>query len=257
MAPNETLPLFDSAGHKNLLLPDFEQGGLAIQANQHLIVHGKAGMLLDPGGHKVYARVLSESFAQLGQAALKTIILSHQDPDIVAAINGWLTTTDAIAYAPSLWARFIPHFGLDQLLGDRLLPVPDEGMWIDLDGAPIALIPAHFLHSCGNLQVFDPTSKILYTGDLGASVGQPYREVSDFDEHVQYMEGFHRRYMGSNSMMKAWAQMARTLDIETIAPQHGALFRGADKVGRFIDWCAELECGMDLIASKLRVPPGP
>ena len=151
MSDNKPLTLFSAGEHRNFLLPDFETGTLAVQANQHLIVHGSAGMLLDPGGHKVYAKVLSETFALLGRSTLTTILLSHQDPDIVAAINGWLTTTDAVAYTSVLWARFIPHFGLDQLLGTRLLPVPDEGMWIDLGGSPIALLPAHFLHSCGNL----------------------------------------------------------------------------------------------------------
>ncbi|MBK6922301.1 MAG: FprA family A-type flavoprotein [Deltaproteobacteria bacterium] len=257
MSDNKPLTLFSAGEHRNFLLPDFETGTLAVQANQHLIVHGSAGMLLDPGGHKVYAKVLSETFALLGRSTLTTILLSHQDPDIVAAINGWLTTTDAVAYTSVLWARFIPHFGLDQLLGKRLLPVPDEGMWIDLGGSPLALLPAHFLHSCGNLHVYDPTSKILYSGDLGASLGQPYREVEDFDAHLQYMDGFHRRYMGSNSMMRAWGRMVRSLDIELIAPQHGALFRGREMVERFIGWCEGLECGIDVMASKLAVPPRP
>ena len=52
-----TLTLFDNGNHKNFLLEDFDDGGLAVQSNQHLIVHGNAGMILDPGGHKVYNRV--------------------------------------------------------------------------------------------------------------------------------------------------------------------------------------------------------
>lgn len=254
MNDDETIPLFSNAEHRNLLLPDIAAGGHAVQSNQHMIIHGSAAIILDPGGHKVYSRVLSEVFSQLGRASLRAILLSHQDPDIVAAINGWLTTTDAVAYASQLWTRFIPHFGLDALMQERLVPVPDEGMWIDLDGAPLALLPAHFLHSCGNIQLYDPTAKILYSGDLGASIGAGYREVPDFDAHLPYIEGFHRRYMASRSIMQSWAQMARSLDIEIIAPQHGAAYRGRPMVTRFIDWCAELECGVDLLASTLRVP---
>ena len=33
--------------------------------------------------------------------------------------------------------------------------------------------------------------------------------------------------------MKLWADMARTLDLECIAPQHGAIFRGKEKVKAF------------------------
>lgn len=248
--------LFSDDIHRNILFEDFGSGGLAIQSNQHLIVHGAAAMILDPGGHKIYSKVLAETFASLGSAKLTHIFLSHQDPDIVAAINGWLMTTDADAYISCLWTRFVPHFGLDRLVGDRLHPIDDCGAVFELDGAKLYALPAHFLHSEGNFQLYDPKAKILYTGDLGASIGAPYMEVPDFDEHLNYMEGFHRRYMVSRSVMRAWANMVRPLDIEIIAPQHGAHFRGKEMVTRFIDWCANLDCGVDLITPLFKVPAG-
>ena len=247
------LTLFDDGLHRNVLLSDYGEG-LAVQANQHLIVHGDLGMILDPGGHKVYNRVFAETREVLGRAELRYIFLSHQDPDVVAAANGWLMTTDAEAFASKLWLRFIPHFGLDHLVEDRLRPIEDRGMVLDLGGAALKILPAHFLHSCGNFQVYDPTSKILYTGDLGAAIGNAYREVLDFDAHVPSMEGFHQRYMASQSVMQAWAKMVRGLDIEMIAPQHGALFRGKAMCERFVDWCADLPCGIDFLDDLYEVP---
>ncbi len=242
------LTLFDDGNHRNILLEDLDQG-LAVQANQHLIVHGNMGMLLDPGGHKVYNRVLASTLSLLKGGELKFLVLSHQDPDIVAAANGWLMTTDANAYCPKLWLRFVPHFGLDRLVENRLHGVGDEGMILDMGGAKMVVLPAHFLHSPGNLQVYDTVSKILYSGDLGAALGMPYREVPDFKKHLAYMEGFHQRYMCSNKVMRMWAQMVRKLDIECIAPQHGALFRGKDMCQKFIAWCEGLACGVDLMES--------
>jgi flavorubredoxin len=163
-------------------------------------------------------------------------------------------TTEADAYISSIWTRFIPHFGFDHLVADRLKPIPDQGMAYDLEGVPLLFLPAHFLHSEGNFQVYDPTAKILYTGDLGASLGAHYSCVTDFDAHIPYMESFHRRYMASNKVMKAWANMVRGLDIELIAPQHGAFFKGEEMVDRFIDWCADLECGVDLIGPLFKIP---
>lgn len=247
-------PDSSGAAHKNVLLPSFDDGD-AVPANQHVIVHGKAAMILDPGGHKVYSRVLAETTAQLrGGAQLTGIFLSHQDPDIVAAINGWLMTTDAVAYAPSVWKRFIPHFGLDRLVIDRLKGVPDKGGFIDVGGCKLVALPAHFLHSCGNLHLYDPVSRILYSGDMGASIGVPYLEVPDFDEHVPMIQGFHERYMASNAAMRLWAAMIRTLDVELIAPQHGAFYRGKEMVGRFLDWAEGLSCGVDLLEHGYRVP---
>ena len=246
--------LYDNGTHRNVLLEDFGLGGLAIQANQHVIVDGGAGMILDPGGHKVYSKVLAETFSIIGKAKLQYIFLSHQDPDIVAAVNGWLMTTDADAYISQLWMRFVPHFGFDHLVADRLKPIPDEGMIFKLDGARLSALPAHFLHSEGNFQLYDPVSKILYSGDLGASLGGETSAVTDFDAHIPYMEGFHRRYMASNKVLRSWADMVRGLDIEIIAPQHGAYFKGKAMVGRFIDWCADLQCGIDLICPLFKVP---
>ena len=172
------IDLFADAGHRNVLLADHgEEDGLAVQSNQHLIVHGDRAMILDPGGHKIYGRVLADAFAAMGGARLSHVFLSHQDPDVVAALNGWLMTTDAEAHISKLWIRFVPHFGLDRLLVERLRPIPDEGTVFDLGGAPLVALPAHFLHSEGNFQLWDPTSKILYSGDLGASIGTEERWV--------------------------------------------------------------------------------
>lgn len=246
--------LFDNGTHKNILLEDVSGEGLAVQSNQHVILDGKSGMILDPGGHKVYSKVLSSTLALLsGGAKLETIFLSHQDPDIVAAVNGWLMTTDATAYVSSLWTRFVAHFGLDRLVEKRLLPIPDAGMVLTLGESKLPVVPAHFLHSPGNFQVYDPVSKILYSGDLGASIGPTYREVPDFAAHLPHMSGFHQRYMASGKAMKLWADLARTLDIECIAPQHGAFFRGKEMVKSFIDWASELRCGTDLM-DGYRVP---
>jgi flavorubredoxin len=250
------MTLYRSSSHRNYLLEDYGHGEM-VQANQHLIVHGREGMILDPGGHKVFGQVLAETSFHLSGATLTKIVFSHQDPDIVAAANGWLMATDAIGYISSLWTRFVPHFGLDPLAVAKLKPIPDEGMWVTLDGCEIALLPAHFLHSPGNIHVYDPVSRILYSGDLGASLGMHYDIVTDFDEHVQYMTGFHRRYMASSRALRAWAAMVRTLDIETVAPQHGAMFRGPELVGRFIEWCESLDCGVDLIPERYTVPPRP
>ena len=153
--------LFETTGHRNILLEDFNKGPLAVQANQHVIVHGQSAMILDPGGHKVYSRVLSSTLQLLGSAKLETIFLSHQDPDIIAATNGWLMTTDAKAYISALWTRFVPHFGLDQLVENRLLPIPDEGMRLHLGGLDLLVLPAHFRPSAGNVPIYDPVSRIL------------------------------------------------------------------------------------------------
>ncbi|NPA42025.1 MAG: FprA family A-type flavoprotein [Aquificae bacterium] len=242
--------LFDSEGHKVFLFEELTPAS-AVQANQFVIIHGEEAMLLDPGGHKVQSKLFADISVLIPPKQIRYIFLSHQDPDIVASINYWLMTTDATALISKLWIRFLPHFGLDSKLEGRVMPIDDGGTRITLGGdCELKVIPAHFMHSPGNFQIYDPVSKILFSGDLGASLGQDYIFVEDFDAHVKYMEPFHRRYMASGKVLKLWANMVRQLDIETIAPQHGAVFKGKDMVSRFIDWVESLECGVDLLTEK-------
>ncbi|MCB1051197.1 MAG: FprA family A-type flavoprotein [Acidobacteria bacterium] len=245
--------LYNQGGHQNIWLEDFGHG-LAVQANQHLIIHQGKAMILDPGGHKAYKQTITQVAGLLKMKDLQYIFLSHQDPDIVAALNGWLMTTEADAYCSKLWVRFIPHFGVDRLVEHRLRPIPDEGMILNLAGCDLLVLPAHFLHSVGNFHIYDPLSKILYSGDLGASVGLDYDFVTDFEQHLPYMQGFHIRYMTCNAALRAWVKMVRQLDIETIAPQHGAAFQGKPIVARFLEWCEELACGIDVLGDLFQVP---
>ncbi len=248
-----TQVLFENAEHKNLLLEDFTSGQM-VQANQHLIIHKGKGMLLDPGGHKVYSEAMEELSTYISPSSLEYIFFSHQDPDIIAAANGWLMVTEARAFLPKLWIRFISHFGVDDVLAERIIPLPDQGRVVELAGSKLAILPGHFMHSVGNFQVYDPIARILYTGDLGASLGQTYTRVENFDDHIQYMEGFHRRYIASNKVLRWWAAMIKPLDIEIIAPQHGAMIVGKENVQRFIEWVQNLECGMDLMEGVFRLP---
>ena len=243
---------FNEGEHRCIRFDDLAGEG-EVQANQYLVIHGEKGMLLDPGGNKLFSRLVAEVSSFLPPQKLEYILLSHQDPDVGAGLNGFLLVTDARICFPSLWLRFIPSFCTKSFAEGRVLSVPDRGMRVDLAGAEMVLIPAHFLHSAGNIQVYDAVSKTLFTGDLGASLlplDNQYHTVTDFEAHLQYMEDFHRRYMPSEEVCRQWARMAWRMDIERIAPQHGAMFEGEAMVKQFIDWVANLECGVSFLLDQ-------
>jgi flavorubredoxin len=48
--------------------------------------------------------------------------------------------------------------------------------------------------------------------------------------------------------------MIRGLDIDIIAPQHGAVFGTPELSRRFIDWAEDLECGLDLMSATYTIP---
>lgn len=245
--------LYDQNDHQFILFEGYGAGEM-VPTNQAVIHDKNEAIVLDPGGHKVHYELLNAVSSRITVNELKYLFFSHQDPDIVAAANAWLMLTDAVAYISHLWLRFIPHFGVDELLIPRLKGIPDEGMRLPLGDTELLFLPAHFLHSAGNFQVYDPVSKILFSGDLGASIAPGYVKTADFDAHIQYMEAFHRRYMPSAKANQLWAKMVRQLDIECIVPQHGAIFPDRSTSARFIDWVEGLPGAVDNLQDIYRIP---
>ena len=242
-----SVELYNRDGHICVAFRDLVTGD-AVQANQFLIVDAEHAALIDPGGELTYTRLFMGISDYLNVKNLDYVIASHQDPDIVASINKWLVGTDCKVVVPSLWERFIPHFTRPGKLKDRTVVIPDGGMRLQLGSIKLAALPAHFLHAEGNFQFYDPISKILFSGDMGANLApgdldQPATRISELMPH---MEGFHKRYMNSNKVCRLWANMVANLEISMIVPQHGRCMTGK-AVKEFIDWIANLECGIDLM----------
>ena len=243
--------VFETDNHKFILLNESEPGEEdGIRSNQYLVMHEDSGVLLDPGGFGVMPRALAELLGYVGPDGIRGIVLSHQDPDIVGGLATWLELTSASVYVSRIWMRFLPHYGIKSM--QRFVGVPDSGMTYNVaPGFELQLVPAHFLHSEGQINVYDPISKILFTGDIGAAMlplDQDYAFVDDFASHVRYIEDFHRRYMCGNRAIRAWIDTISVLDIEILAPQHGPIYRGA-AVREFLDWFRDLQCGLDLMSA--------
>lgn len=218
---------------------DPERLNTIIDTNQYLILHGDKGALLDPGGLELFPPFVAALSKWVDLEKIEHIVSSHQDPDVISSLGLWLDVCPQVdVHVPFPWMLFIPHLSG----GQSLLEIPDEGMTLPLgESHDLALIPAHYLHSSGNFSLYDPRAKILFSGDIGAALlpeGTP-AFVEDFDEHVQFMDLFHRRWMPSAEAKRYWLERVRALDITMMCPQHGAIFRGAD-VKRFFDWFEDL-----------------
>ena len=248
-----SVELYRDRHHVCLMFSDLcDEGGEAVQANQFLIVNDDTGAIIDPGGNLAYSELYLTMTRHFAPSKLSAIVASHADPDIIASLDRWMTATPtAQLYVSKLWERFVPHFCKPGKTTGRVVGMPDPGMRIRIGNSELIALPAHFLHAEGNFQFYDPISRILFSGDLGASMLPP-SECSRFIEHLDTaklphgMQAFHQRYMVSNKVLRLWAQMVRQLPIDMIVPQHGAPMRGA-AVGQFINWIEQLPCGIDLM----------
>jgi flavorubredoxin len=242
------MELYNDGKHICVAFRNLVQGE-AVQANQFFIVDNDHAALIDPGGELTYTALFMAMSNYINVRNLDYVLASHQDPDIVASLNKWMVGTGAKVVVPELWERFVPHFTRPGKTEGRLLAIPDRGANLQLGDIHLKALPAHFMHAEGNFQFYDPVSKILFSGDLGANlcpVEDLDKPVTRLREILPYMEGFHKRYINGNKVCRFWANMVRGLDIDMIVPQHGrALTGGAIK--EFIAWIEQLQCGVDLM----------
>ena len=236
--------IYENGSHKWLVFgrdPDKADG--IIDTNQYMVTSKDNSLLMDPGGVELFSAMLAMVIKEVPVEKITHLFASHQDPDIISSLGLWdQALTTATLHSPWLWEGFIRHFGMNNI---TYAPIADDGGSIQLDSVNLQFIPAHYLHSSGNINVYDPVAKILMSGDIGAALEGENAPlfVEDFDQHISKMKMFHQRWMPSNKAKNDWVERVRKLDIEMMCPQHGRIFRG-DDVKKFLDWFEELEVGI-------------
>ena len=248
MAENEKI-LYDDGVHKCVMFSfdDESHEDSFLSVNQYLIVQNGEGILVDPGSEAIFDELYEAVSLHVEIEKIKFIFFSHQDPDVSGSIAQWAISTKAKFILSSLWIRFMSHYGFLDM--SRTMSLSDHGAKLKFAKDYIEFVPAHFLHSPGNFSLYDSKSKILFSGDIGAAIlntPETYKIVEDFSLHVEHLEGFHKRYMGSNKVCRAWALHVEKLDVKMIAPQHGFVFKD-ENVGKFVEWFRELKCGSDFM----------
>jgi flavorubredoxin len=239
--------LFDDGNHKCIMFgfDDESHEDAFLSVNQYLIIQEDSAILIDPGSEAIFDELYEAVATFIDPKKIRYIFFSHQDPDVSASIAQWAAMTSAKFIISSLWIRFMSHYGFMDM--SRIIPLADHGAKLKFGEDSLKFLPAHFLHSPGNFSLYDVYSKILFSGDIGAAIlpaDNGEKMVGSFDEHLPHLEGFHKRYMGSNKLCKAWVKKVKQYKVEMIAPQHGFVFDG-ENVRKFLDWFSVLECGSD------------
>ena len=195
----KTYKLFENKHHQWLVFGrDHAKPNEIIDTNQYMVISQHNAILLDPGGIELFTAMLAAAIKQVPIEQITHLFASHQDPDIISSLGLWdQALPKATLNSPWVWEGFIRHFGMNNI---QYNAIADDGNSLKLDQATLEFIPAHYLHSSGNFNVYDAQAKILMSGDIGAaleSVDAPLF-VDNFAEHTTKMKLFHQRWMPSN-----------------------------------------------------------
>ncbi len=248
MGNNEKI-LFDDGHHKCVMFSfdDESHEDSFLSVNQYLIVQNGVGVLIDPGSAAIFDEMYEAVSRHVEIEHIKFIFFSHQDPDVAGSIAQWGISSNAKFIMSGLWVRFMSHYGFMDM--GRIMSLADHGAKLNFGEDFLKFVPAHFLHSPGNFSLYDSRSKIVFSGDIGAAVVPSpvgYKHVKNFAQHMEFLHAFHKRYMGSNKLCRAWVAQIHKLDVAIIAPQHGLIFE-KENVKLFLDWMNELQCGSDFL----------
>jgi flavorubredoxin len=207
-------------------------------------------LLIDPGSSSDFSSVHTKVTSLIGGLdKLSALFVNHQDPDV-----GSSSTIISARYAPrasiicseDTW-RLIVHSNLPR---DRFVPTEKFTKGIKLPtGHRLIPVPSPYCHFRGAVMLYDPETRVLFTGDLfgGLTDGSDTRLVAD-ESDWSGIRAFHQIYMPTNAALARTVAAIRALEpkVEVLAPQHGRVITG-ELVPLFLDRMSRLQVGLDIM----------
>jgi flavorubredoxin len=222
---------------RNIYLRVFKQNGKAL-----------VNMLVDPGPPADLMTLAKKVGAIAGNLRnVNLVFANHQDPDVAfnSAYLQKLNPNLTVVCSEDTW-RLIRFYDLNP---KRYYAVERfNNLQLKLaTGHELRFVPTPFCHFRGATMVYDPETRILYTGDLLGGLSY----VPSFFATEQSWEGmkaFHQIYMPTQEALALAVRNIRALDPAPLmlAPQHGSLI-SADWIPYFLDRIENLPVGLNLL----------
>ncbi|MFO0692457.1 MAG: hypothetical protein U0230_02770 [Polyangiales bacterium] len=208
-------------------------------------------LLIDPGSPSDFAIVSTKVAQVIGNMnRVSALFINHQDPDVGASapmVMARYAPKAHIVCSEDTW-RLVVHQGLPR---DRFIATEkatSRGLALPT-GHIIKPVPTPYCHFRGAVMLYDPETRVLFTGDLFGGLTEAtadglYADESDW----KGMRAFHQIYMPAGAAIRRAVQQIRKLDPapEILAPQHGRVIRGA-YVAEFMHRLENLPCGVDIL----------
>jgi len=217
----------------------------ALHCNPYLLRDGDEAVLFDPGSSLDFEKVFQNVTDLTPLEKIKHVILSHQDPDLCSAVP--------LFEQKGLKARIACHWRTSVIIQYYGITSPfylvDQNNYrLELEsGRTLQFIHAPYLHFPGAVLTYDPVSRILFSGDLFGGFTLNWGLFAD-DGYEEAMQAFHESYMPSNDILRPVMEYLLSMDIGTIAPQHGSIINR--DIRKYIKSLRDLECGTFLSPIK-------
>ncbi len=207
----------------------------------------QVNILIDPGPPSDFEVISEKVKPIIGDIRnVHIAFVNHQDPDVgtnsmyIQKFNPNLT----VITSEDTW-RLIRFFGLNPKRFQATDKFPNQKAQIST-GDIVRFVPTPFCHFRGAVMLYDPKSRILFSGDfLG---GLTYSEdLFASSDNWTGVRTFHQIYMASQNAIRMAVDQIRKLDPAPlmIAPQHGGIIKGG-LIDEFLMKMYDLPVGLDL-----------
>lgn len=214
-------------------------------------------LIIDPGSTADFSVVQNKCNRIIGDISnISAVFVNHQDPDVASSAGLLLGRYAPHAYTlctEDTW-RLIHYYNIPRELFVALEKYP-EGFGLPTGDALIP-VPSPFCHFVGAMMLYDPQTRVLFTGDLfGGLTDKEAKGLWAEEDDWVGMRAFHQIYMPTNKALRHAIANIRALEgrVDLIAPQHGRLLRGALK-DEFIARLERLEVGLDIMSDRQAGP---
>lgn len=214
-------------------------------------------LMLDPGSSKDFAVVRAKTERVIGNInQLTAVFVNHQDPDVCSAI-GLLVGRHAprchVLCSEDTW-RLISHHSVPRSSYVSIERYP-SGFRMP-NNERILPVPSPFCHFVGAIMLYDPQTRVLFSGDLfGGLTDKNARGLYADESDWSGIRAFHQIYMPTNKAIRHAIKQIRALDPSPliIAPQHGRVISGP-YVSYYLDRLESLEVGLDILDDQPSSP---
>ncbi|MCP3167502.1 oxygen-binding di-iron domain-containing protein [Myxococcus qinghaiensis] len=207
-------------------------------------------LLIDPGSSSDFSTIHTKVTSLIGgMERLSALFINHQDPDVgssASIISARYAPRAGLLCSEDTW-RLIVHQNLPR---NRFIPTEKFAQGLSVPtGHKLLPVPSPFCHFRGAVMLYDPQTRVLFTGDLfggltDANAKGLWADESDWAG----IRAFHQIYMPVNAALARVVATIRKLTpaVEIIAPQHGRVIRGP-LVQQFLERMEKLQVGLDIM----------
>ncbi len=212
------------------------------QCHPYLIENGDESILVDPGSMLEFDAVVKKVKSITDLGTIKYIILHHQDPDLCASVpdlEKLINRCDLQIVTHSRMTPLIKHY----LTISSYYEVDKEGLQLETStGLTLQFLTTPYCHSPGAFVSYDPSTKVLFSGDIFGGIEESW-EFFAKEDYFDQAKLFHAEYMPSKDIFNYALKKIELLDIKLIAPQHGSIIQ-KPYIADLITKMKNLDCGL-------------